>query len=756
MRIELQLLGRFAAMAPGPPPAAIAIPSGKCRALLAYLAMQPGHAETRERLADLLWGDRRDKQARQSLRQSLLTLRKDLEPIAPDLLAVERDSVSLRAALIAVDVHEFERLANSGSADDVERAAGLYRGELFAGGDVDTEAFGHWLTLERARLRALAARVFESYAAMHDKAGGGPRALWAAERLVALDPLQEGWQRILLRLQARHRGREAALAHAKNVSALLRRELDVEPEPATTALIEEIARGAIAPVTPTPAVGWKPPPMPDAAVAATESAAPPHVASSRPGLWRPALAMASIAALIALGGAAALLMDRDRPAAVAPIETPREGAGNGTGAAGESWRSPGILPNVAVDGAGMAGQYLYAVVVLPFTADAAAGSREQGLADRITDNLTNDLSRVPAIRVISRQTARLYRGRAVDVAAVGAELGVRYVIEGDVRLEGAQLHVNVALTDPASRLQLWSDRLTRDAADSAALQDEITRGIARRLQINVVAMEDRRRPPGAGDPGIDGLLAKGWAAVTRISEADKASGADGYFEEVLKRDPDNVSGLTGLAAYNVQSIAMFLAPDPEPRAARAEALLERAIEKNPLAMMAYFYRGMLRKTVARPHDALADFAKVLELNPSYAPAHAQVGHVLSRIGRLDEALEHVRYAIRLSPKDHALGIWSLFGGQIELERGRDEAALEWLSRAVALHPRSPFAQASLAAAYALRGDHENAARHAAEARAIAPELTYDRMIERLVGLSEPGSEPRRLIEGLRRVFANPA
>jgi tetratricopeptide (TPR) repeat protein len=197
---------------------------------------------------------------------------------------------------------------------------------------------------------------------------------------------------------------------------------------------------------------------------------------------------------------------------------------------------------------------------------------------------------------------------------------------------------------------------------------------------------------------------------------------------------------------------MFLLADPQPRLERGEALLRRAIAVSPQISLAHFYLGMLEKNRARPRAALAAFTKVLELNPSYAPAYAQVGHVLSRIGQLNEAMEHVRYAIRLSPKDHAAGVWTLFGGQIELELGHDDLALEWLSRAAELTPRSPFAQASLAAAYALRGDHANASRHAAEVRRLAPTLTLERMRERLVGLSENGGEPRRLLEGLRLAF----
>ncbi len=172
-------------------------------------------------------------------------------------------------------------------------------------------------------------------------------------------------------------------------------------------------------------------------------------------------------------------------------------------------------------------------------------------------------------------------------------------------------------------------------------------------------------------------------------------------------------------------------------------------------MMPYYYLGTLDKARGRPREALDYFTKVIDLNPSYAPAYAQIGHLLSRLGRLDEAMEHVRYAIRLSPKDHGVGIWRLFGGEIALEQGRDDEALDWLRRAIELAPRSAFAHAALAAAYALKGDAAGAAKQAAETHRLAPWLTVDRMVARLVGTSEKGSEPRRLMQGLRLAFAHP-
>jgi TolB-like protein len=166
------------------------------------------------------------------------------------------------------------------------------------------------------------------------------------------------------------------------------------------------------------------------------------------------------------------------------------------------------------------------VIVLPFTANEVTGDgTARRLADQITEDLTNDLSRTPPLRVIARQTARVYAGRQADVAAIGAELGVRYVVEGSVQFQAPQLRVNVALIDAKTRLQVWSDRFERDYSDRFSVQDEIVRGVARVLHLNVLAAEDRRRPLNAPrDAGIDALLNKGWQAMSLVNISSSAGG----------------------------------------------------------------------------------------------------------------------------------------------------------------------------------------------------------------------------------------
>jgi TolB-like protein/DNA-binding SARP family transcriptional activator len=245
--VKLFLLGRFAAEADCGPPKSIRITGKKHRALLAYLAMHPEKHVSREHLASLLWCDCSDALARHSLRQCLARLRRELPTSTAEWLVLDRDSVRLRTHAFAVDALEFSALADAGGAAALERAVDLYRGPFLAEFCVDAEPFDDWVRAERSRLETLAADLFTTWAEHSDALGDGTGAIKAVERLVTIDPLREDWQRRLLRLYARYRSIEAAAAHARALIALLRKELDVAPMPATTTLVADILRGGIVP-----------------------------------------------------------------------------------------------------------------------------------------------------------------------------------------------------------------------------------------------------------------------------------------------------------------------------------------------------------------------------------------------------------------------------------------------------------------------------------------------------------------------------
>jgi TolB-like protein/DNA-binding SARP family transcriptional activator/Tfp pilus assembly protein PilF len=751
--VSFRLLGRFEIGAEGGAPVRLAASGRRGRALLAYLALRPDFTETRERLATLLWGDRFDRQARQSLRQCLASLRKDCEAIGVEFLRIDQEIVGFDPTSLSVDARALPKLAQSTEPHDVDAAIELYRGDFLDGLHLGSETFDAWAMVERERLRGFAALALEKSAESHSRIGDGPAAIAAGEKLVALDPLNEHAQRTLLATLSRHGGCEIALARAAALTRLIRSELKADPEPETLATIEAIRPGEFA-LPPAATMG-----------ASLEQAEPisavrptsifSEIVHSGPATGGPsarrrfrvvvATVGLAIASVCALAAAVLFLASRDHfvKAPERPVTT-----------SSRSWQPPGILASVGIDQAALGANGISAVIVLPFTCEPDANDGgSQHLAHLLTNGLIDDLSHIAQIRVIARQTSQLYEGHPVDVAAIGTELGVRYVIDGSVQYQAPRLRITVSLIDTVSRLEIWSQQFDRDYDRRFEAQDEIIHALTRALHLGVVDAEDRRRPAGPRDATLDDLLARGWAAMTKLVDLGTTAGADHYFEQALNRDPENVSALIGLGGYHASIVALFLVAEADDHLVVAERLLRQAIAKSPSSVMSYYYLGLVDKLRGHLPEALDDFTKVVERNPSLPLAYAQVGHLISRMGKPDEAMEYVRYAIRLNPKDPNIALIGLMAGEIELERGQDQAALTWLERSVTLQPLDPFPHAALAAALALNERSEEAASQVSEVRRLAPWLTLERMLDRLTITSQAGHEPDRLIDGLRKAFA---
>ena len=237
-RLSLTLLGGLQAkLDPG---GTLVLPTRKSQALLAYLALPPGQAHPRDKLAALLWGGIRDESARLSLRQALFAVRKALADTGA--LRPDADTLALDAAAVTVDVAAFEQAIKEGTPDALERAAALYRGDLLAGLVVDEAPFEEWLLGERERLRELALEALTKLLAHHRKVGTSEAAVQTALRLLALDPLQEPVHRTLMRLYAEGGRRGAALRQYQQCVSVFARELGIEPEADTKSLYQEVLR----------------------------------------------------------------------------------------------------------------------------------------------------------------------------------------------------------------------------------------------------------------------------------------------------------------------------------------------------------------------------------------------------------------------------------------------------------------------------------------------------------------------------------
>jgi TolB-like protein/lipoprotein NlpI len=236
-RARINLLGGFSVAAPDGPLAPIT--SKKAQGLLAYLALAPDWSATRDKLIGVLWSDRDGEHARNSLRQVLTGLRRDLAPIGFDILIADRDRLMLTNR-VRVDVKEFEELAGSAKVDELERAVGYYRGSLLDGVFALDDEFEQWARQQRSRLLECAVSACERLLSVTSP----EKRVGCARTLVGLDPSRESSHRALMKTLADAGERDLALRQYEICRDMLLRELDTRPSAEMERLRSVIASGA--------------------------------------------------------------------------------------------------------------------------------------------------------------------------------------------------------------------------------------------------------------------------------------------------------------------------------------------------------------------------------------------------------------------------------------------------------------------------------------------------------------------------------
>ncbi len=226
MLLEVTLLGKPSLQMDG---SELILPTRKSLALLAYLALEG--TSKRSKLADLLWGELGEDDARKNLRQELHRLSKT--PLGP-LLEQRPDTIALGG--FNLDVQRFRTFLTEGN---FEAALKLYQGPLLEGLELrGATGFDEWLPLAREALAAEYGKALEHAARAREAAGNVREALEAYLALLAEDELQERYHRETMRLQILLGQREAALKQYERCQAVLRREFALEPLPETVAVAE--------------------------------------------------------------------------------------------------------------------------------------------------------------------------------------------------------------------------------------------------------------------------------------------------------------------------------------------------------------------------------------------------------------------------------------------------------------------------------------------------------------------------------------
>ncbi len=388
------------------------------------------------------------------------------------------------------------------------------------------------------------------------------------------------------------------------------------------------------------------------------------------------------------------------------------------------------------------------IVVLPF-ANLGGDPEQDYFVDGVTESLTTDLSRISGAFVIARNTAFTFKGKPVDVKKLGHELNVRYVLEGSVQRGGNRIRVNVQLIDTETGNHLWAERFEKPVTDLFDMQDEIASRLANTLNAQLIAVEARRaeRSP---HPDATDLCFQGAAWFNMGRTPENMAQARGFYERALALEPGNVEALVGTALVNFGIGTNLLPDDRIERLTAAEGAVTKALSLAPNHPIAHFVLGCVQIFTNRAAQGIAESERALALDRNLAPAHASIAIAKFFLGRGGETEAHMEQALRLSPRDTLVYIWSLFVGLAKLWQGADAEAVVWLRRSLEANRNYPSAHLFLAAALALVGELDEARATTQAGLALNPSFTIRRF-----RTNTPSNHPvylagrERVYEGLR-------
>jgi len=350
-----------------------------------------------------------------------------------------------------------------------------------------------------------------------------------------------------------------------------------------------------------------------------------------------------------------------------------------------------------------------AICVLPFI-NLSGDAEQEYFSDGITDDIITDLSKVSALSVTARNTAFTLKGQTLEAGQIARQFNVTHVLEGSIRKAGDRVRINAQLIDAEAGDHVWADRYDRDLTDIFAIQDEISKAIVSSLRLKLLPKEKKA----IENRGTDSAEAYNLYLMAR---QHWISGNDGDIrrDEVVIRIARQATEIDPNYAKAWALIALAQAEMRFRRSMPVDALAsaERALALDPDLPEALCVKARyLADEDGKPEEAERQIKAALRLDPESWEVNKEAARLLSRSGKMRDAIPYYEKAASLMEGDyHSAGMLQTCYGAIGDEEGMQRASHMVLERAERVLAQDPAIGSALGfgvAALAALGDGQRA------------------------------------------------
>jgi TolB-like protein/class 3 adenylate cyclase/cytochrome c-type biogenesis protein CcmH/NrfG len=389
-----------------------------------------------------------------------------------------------------------------------------------------------------------------------------------------------------------------------------------------------------------------------------------------------------------------------------------------------------------------------AIAVLPFD-NLSADPEQEYFADGLAEDLITRLSLWRTFPVIARNSSFVYKGKAVDLKHVSADLGVRYVVEGSVRKAGNRVRISAQLIDATTGRHVWAGTYDRDLTDIFTVQDEISSAIAASLTGNLQQAEqvraERRAPENLE---AWGLYQRALPLIYRFTRESNEE-ARNLLGRAVAMDPEFASARAKLAETLLWAVSLGWADAPDHALAAALAEARRAVALDSKDPQAHADLAFALMMAGRIDEAVDEARQATDLNPSDPVALNFYAFTLNLAGHPPEdSIKLVQRAMRLSPHDPLEILFYDTLGPAYFNAGRYAEGLAAARRLIALRPTYYFGYLYGAMNAAELGDVDEARDLVRQARQVQPELSIAFVRQGMAAMAP--DVDRRMMAALRK------